>query len=395
VDLRLFTSNVVEIPVLIRPKTLRREVVTRSEVRTEQVDFTLTEDNKIVVTLRKKKAEDVPVIFGIESTDRNFEKQVSIKGSLDDQAWETLVEGEPVFDYSRYMDVRKTEIRVPPGAYTFYNIEVSDISESQRSPLKHIITDSRGGDIVSEREKTSFRRADFHIDHIRVHGEKKSLSHADKVLSEYTVRDLKVRHDLDKKSTLVTFSTARVPLTKVILVTDAKNFSRSCRLEARHAEDDTWQYVAAGKLSRVRAGRFSKESLDLRLPSAPRHRFYRLTIRNQDSPALDIEGIEIRGEVHEALFFAKPNVEVRLCYGADNMRAPIYDIVEVLQQVDAAHTSQYGLGPEIENPTSAEAEAPLVSGKVVLACIVFVMVIVLIYLIARAARHIDTFEEKH
>jgi hypothetical protein len=390
-NLRVFKDAKLEVPMLVRPRRAIRKTVSEVPLRAKRGEFEILPDNRIHFTLTPMNAGESPVAVVFSSQQKNFEKLVTVKGSNDHEKWETLVEDEPIFDYSRFMDIRNVRVNIPERAYRYYRVELSNISENHQSPLTQIVKDKRSGGTFSEVESNSFRRQDFRIDNVTLRGKKKTVGKSAVLLREYTATDFKAELDEKQKQTVISFNTSRAPLTEVIVHTDDVNFIRDYSLQARDSERATWRHLARGKLSRIRAGRFNQYRLTISTSRPTRYRHYRLTVWNQDNPALDFSGVSVRGETHESLFFVEQDASYQISYGAKGMSSPVYDIAQVLQKVETAETATFKLGePQDTDGYRAGGQAAWGNSKTLLAVVVILVVIVLAVLIARAVKQVDT-----
>jgi hypothetical protein len=391
-NLRLYDTNGKETPFLIRNKADTRSVVSYAPVSVSSSVESLRQlpDNHIELVVTRTASD--PMVAGIQfqSNIRNFEKLVTVSGSNDRSTWVPLVETAPIYDYSRFIDLRRDKINFAPSSYTAYRIEISNMTEKQDSPLVSLIRQTRGTDTPTEKEATSFRREPFRIDQIRFLERREHITSDATETAEADVTDLKVAHDAKARTTLVTFSTRRQPVTAITLLTDDSNFSRSATVEG---ESDViphgWATLSAGTLSRIRIGGTRQEQLMLKL-TATRYKQYRITIRDMDNPPLEITGIKILHNQVEGLFFPKSSTPYRLCYGGQDRPYPSYDVASVLSRVVPDAVQNWKLSEERINPDySTKCGFRLCSGKTAMTAAMIIMAAILIFFIARLAKKIE------
>ncbi len=391
-NLRLFAPDGKETPFLIRNKADTRSVVSYVPVSVSSSVESLRklEDNRVELTVVRKASE--PMVAGIqfESNIRNFEKLVSVYGSTDHVTWTRLAEAAPIYDYSRFIDLRRDRISFAPSAYTTYRIEISNMTEKQDSPLVELIRQTRGSETPTETEATAFRREPFRIDQIRFLERRESIVANAAETADTDVADFKVGHDAKACTTLVTFTTRRQPVTVVTLLTDDSNFSRSATVEGEtETAPRTWQLLSSGTLSRIRIGGTRQEQLTLTLPGS-RYRKYRVSLRDMDNPPLNITGVRIRHNLVEGLFFPKTPAAHRLCYGGQECPAPVYDVASVLGRVIPESVQPWKVGEERANPDySTKCAFRLCSGKTGMVIALGVMAVILLVFVARLARKIE------
>ena len=396
-NLRVVDEENREASLLVRPRTRVKKVVRLQILRTKNVDLARRDDNSasLVVEVEGGAPGPAPHALVVLSAQRNFEKKVSVFGSNDRETWELLAADQAVFDYSKNVDLKNTRVDFPPASYLYYRVDISTLSESEVTPLTTLARETRAGVEFSEKEHMSFRRKDFRIDGVVLEQNIERTTSDGRFPRAYELREVEVEQKV--LETQVSFETGRAPLTGLVLTTDSRNFSRRVKVEGY---DETpgasgWRNVAAGTISSIRLGSLVRDSLDINFGRALRYPRYRLTIVNEDNPSLLSVGVTARGEVHEGVFLCEPRRAYRLLYGAKAMKAPSYDTAAVLGGTLRADMDVYSLGRQEDNPDySSSLLARAGAGRILLGIAVVLMVVLLIWLIARAVRHVDAVQEE-
>jgi hypothetical protein len=330
-------------------------------------------------------------VLVLQSEQKNYEKLVSVQSSDDRQSWVPLVERQPVYDYSKYLDLRHDRVRITPDTRRYYRVEVSNIMEEHLSPLIQIARETRDGELVSRIENTSLRREDFRIDRVGLIERRETWTDTEARLREYTVEGLSVTHDAEHRTTVAEFRTRNVPLRELRFDVANTYFSRGVVVEGHPRAEGSrgWMRLAAGALQRI-PGSEPDNGRVVKLRRACRYRRYRATIHNMDSPPLEVEAVTAKGEVQESVFLCRPGEAYHVVYGAVDARAPRYDIERVIRGVKQEAMDAYTLGSEQAHTLFRRPGfAWLRSGKALLVPAVILMVFVLVWLIARSARHVD------
>jgi hypothetical protein len=400
-NIRILDDNKQETPYLVRPKRRKKTVVHEYTVRMKEKSFETLPDNRVQIVLHQNPPTDEPLgepeVLILSTRIRNFEKEVTVHGSRDGSKWELLAEAQPIFDYSRFIDIRNDRIEIKRGPYKQYRIEISNMSEKHESPLTSLAREKQGDKVVSETERLSFRRADFRIESITFRGKKSVERKTKSVTREYTAENFSAELDKENKETVLTFSVSCVPLTKLAFISDDSNFSRRVTIEGSKKDpvENDWRRVSTSNISRIRLGRFRQDHTDISLSGLPRFRWYRVKIRNLDSPPLTITGVTAVGEVHEAVFFCKKERKYRMYFGATGMNVPRYDIADVLRRTEGEDTDAYELGDEEENPESTgEEKVGLGSHKGWLVAAGVFMVVALVWVIATSLKNVESLDSK-
>lgn len=394
-NLRIFDDKGSETPFLVRCEKQTKTVVREYRVPMKTVALKPLPDNRIEVIVKKedKEPNSLPEIIVLSTRVKNYEKQVTVYGGYDRTSWEQIAKDKPIFDYTKYLDLRNNRVEIKPGPYEYYKIEISNMSVSQQSPLTRIVREMRGGDLFKEVEKTSFKKKDFRIEKIVFFEKKQSILRQEKVMRLYSVKDFIAANEPEKQETIVTFDTFRTPVRELKVLTEVPNFSRSLFIEGSDEDKDKkeWRSITSATINRINIGEFQQDRSTIKLGRPYRYKHYRVTIRNFDSPALDISGLEARGETHEVLFFCDPLREYRALYGMEDGEPPAYDIGAVLKEAEAADTDIYSPGEQETNPSYSPPGRPsLFEGQRLLVPAIVLMVITLIWLIVRSVKRLDS-----
>jgi hypothetical protein len=287
------------------------------------------------------------------------------------------------------MDVRNDRVEFTPSTFMFYRVRIANITEERASPFVQITRERRKGQPTGEIETGSFRREDFRIDHIVLLEKEQRIIEADPVLRAYTPTNVTCIGNAKEKESVVTFELPAIPLVEVTLVTEDGNFSRHAILERLHTPAPReWKTLVAGTLARIHVGNIRREALTLRTGVSDRGRQYRLRIQNHDNPPLQVDGVTLRGEVHEAVFLPLKDRTYRIAFGGDTAKPPQYDISAVLAEAPAAGSTEYTPGTREDNPAFKPGQQGLggPAGRRLLIAGVILAAATLLWVIARAAR---------
>lgn len=389
-NLRLMRADGQETPFQVRPRrgvrtTGREFVLPHRQERVQVLD-----DNRLEIILHHTNRYTAPVALLIETKLDNFEKQVAVWAG-DGEHWEPLVEAQPIFDYSRFINARHLRVELPPTAHTHLRVLIAEISAAERSPFTQFEQERRQGATVSEVERQSFQRLDFRIDGLLLMA-CQSVTQPDALVKQpYPLGPLTTTHDPERRETKLRFSAGRAPLTELDLQTPTPFFHRTVTIEGSDSPERGWIRLGSATLSRLQAGTAHVDETRIPLPRAVRYHEYRLIIEDLDSPPLAITGITALGEVHELVFFHEPPAAYTLFYGGDQIPAPRYDVARALADAPTTGAAVFTLGPDTPNPAFSPGGTP---GRLwwnqrgMLAAAVFLMVAVLGWVLARAARHI-------
>jgi len=386
-ELRLYSDDGAEVPFIVRRKERRTTVVREKTIGTKIESFEKRPDGSVEVVFSRD--ESLPPVheLSLRTQLRNFEKQVTVYGGKDGTDWELLAEKQPVFDYSRYLDLRNTRVDLNPSGFACFRVIVNTIEESQQSPFVRIVRDTRGGEEFGEQEHLSFKRVDFRIEEIALIGHVEEKRTAGSTLRAYTVTNLVVETDDEKQQTIAVFETARAPISELTIETKSINFTRPVVVEGTDADEgDDWQRLTSARIARVEVEAFRRDERRISLGRAHRFRRYRLSVRNDNSPPIKIDGIAARGEVREGVFFVPQGGLPAIYYGGGELPRPKYDIAGVLGRVPFADTDLYVPGSRRDNEAfSGDTRREPMDTKIFLIAAILATVAVLGWLIARTS----------
>lgn len=324
-DLRLFNGADTELPRAIEPLYTTQERTLRHPVSAKATELRELPENRIETRLELSPNEPSPKGLEIRTPLRDFIRTVRISGSADGQTWQLLADAE-IFDYSRYMDIRRTEIPLPDNTCRFFSIEIGNASEERAQPLIHLIQQN-GQD---QSRAFNILQTPFRIDGISFWNETTTLDKDKPLLQEWPHSGMTVEQDLKAQTTAITLQTAWTPLTSIELETPALNFQRTATIQIPVPANGstTWRTIASGRFTRLDLPGLATNALSIDFPEQ-RAEQLRIVIENNDNPPLDIALIRTRGPVYRLLWLAEPGTAYRLAFGNEKLAEPTYDLFPI------------------------------------------------------------------
>lgn len=396
-DFRIFDRKDQEVPYLLEKVTEGRSQMVR-ETSASAVASLHEQDNAIEVLVRL--GTDAPPADGltVHTPLVDYERRLSVSGSEDGKKWTPLVDNGLLFDYTRFMDVRNSEIRLPKNRCRQLKIVIDAISDTQQSPLMEL-TRKLKNNVERERiERNVLERRPLRIDRLELwHEAQREVGRQDKHV-EYPIVDFRAEEDPKEKTTLVHVRTGRQPLTELAIETTSRNFQRAVVVEkpVTHGVRTEWVTVAQGQLRLIDFHGFHNEGMAISFPEQ-REEEYRLVIRNEDSPPLAIAGVKAHGSVYRALFLAGADETYRVFYASDQVKPPKYDAAAVLlllQQEQGGDALAATPGPQVANPAAGAAAGEpafhrLLNNPLALGGVAVVLAVILAWALFRAMRRIN------
>ena len=141
----------------------------------------------------------------------------------------------------------------------------------------------------------------------------------------------------------------------------------------------SWVYAGQSSISNISTSVFKGYSNRVDYPEQ-RARFIRLSVVNDDNPALSLsQTATVTGPVLSVIFEAHPGVSYSLYYGNPLARQPEYDIARIVSYIDQSTLAVAPVGSESLNPlyvAPPEPVVPFTESHAVLLNILLVLVVV-------------------
>lgn len=393
-DLRLIDASGAEVPYQLESAADRGETrvlrATRAEVRAlRESDDSL----ELHVSLDREAPAADAIRFVTPLHD--YERTVRVFGSEDGQNWRPLGDEALIFDYRRFLDLRETEVPLPPNSYREFKVVVTQATDQRESPYLELTKTLRDGREDQRVERTVLERRPFRIDRVEfLHA---TLTPNVGKLAEiaYPVVAQRVEVDAAHQRTIVHVTTRREPLRSLALQTTSRNFQRAATVQVPDPrEPSRWIDVGHATLTQLDFRSVRREQLAVTF-SEQRQVEYRLVIENLDSPPLEVAGVIARGPAYQAVFLAEPGQTYRALYGSESVDAPRYDTSAVLAAIRREAPLAEGTFGEERTNASFGGEPSLFARRVLgswlfLGTAITVAVTVLAWSLVRAGRRLES-----
>lgn len=393
-DFRVYNADQRLVPFLIRH-------VSKEQSRTIQKSWPAKN-----VQLRPIEEEGLEIRVSLTDDDQlspgglrfvtsltNFEQKVTVYVTTNGDE-QLIVDGAVIFDYMQFMDVRKTEVPLPPTTGREFRIVVGKLTADVESPFRELTRVLKNGQEDQQAESSLIVRRPFRIDRLEFWKDETIPAGQVPVIQPWPVDNVKVSHDAKNKMTLVDFTSRREPLTSVTLLTSSRNFSRHAEVQVGSDSAMGIEYSTIGQatISRFQLRNFREDVLNIPL-NETRHTRYRVVIHNGDSPELEIESVTATGHQHQAVFLREPNQSIHLAYGSSSAHAPNQDTSALTMAVGRHLTPVVAtLAAQTRSelvPPQAEQVRNLLTDPVFLGTAVVVLVVIFGWGLYQAGRRID------
>ena len=340
---------------------------------------------------------------------QDFDRLIEISGSSEGQSWVPLVKNGRIYDFARYFDIRKTEVRLPENDYRFFRVKISDAVDRQNEAIKQIsrtISGGKGNAVKTITETVKDRP--FRIDQLKwFTANSNPVENNISYTKTYPLENMEITGDPEQKQTHIHITSGNHPIDRFSIRTDDKNFRRAFSVLVRtksiwrdNEETAYWKSIHRAHLFRFAFGDFHEEKLDLNF-SEQRETEYKILIENKDNPPLKITDIVAEGPRYRLICLAEKGDRFALFFGGDEAQeisTPSYDTA-------AIHTAmkrklpvrEFGLGPGNNNPvyrSTPQKAKPFLNSPIFLWVIIGITVVLLSRVIFSLAKKVEAEDEK-
>ncbi|MDX9866656.1 MAG: hypothetical protein RBT78_01905 [Kiritimatiellia bacterium] len=325
---------------------------------------------------------------------RDYEQSVTVTVQGADGAWVPLRAAEPLFDYSRYADVKKESVTLPNLTNRLFKLVIARADDTVFSAYASMIEERD----AAETRQRSFKRYDveqrpFRIDAV-LFRDTRRVAVADTLRTErLAVPAFTVEEQRERKRTVLTLEAAQWPVTGLALQPDQQNFDR--RVTVACEVPGGWRELAAARLTRVRLPDTAPvERCKIALPETRAARL-RVVVENHDNPPLTFApgSVSAQRQAYRALFIAEPGARYALVYGApEAVAAPVYEqsVVSYLRGGRRAEVWPAAAAPDGGPHIGAAARARRFLVRHGLLLVSLAVMAVLSFLILRAVRRLPS-----
>ncbi len=393
-DIRFADAKDIPIPHVLRKASEQRLRTVRENCRSHVDALQELPDNRIElsVTLDDK----APLATGIEFVTplRDFERQITVQGIGRDGTTTLLVENALIYDYSRFADVRRINVPLPPNRFRRFAIAIDNVTDEQQSPRRQISRTYEQGSEVRMVDHGTLTARPFRMDAVQLYAERQAESHRVEretpiPLKAWSIRDLPL-----KKQTVIEIESHTEPVTGFTLQIADRNFTRRVRVEvpAGSGGSETWRPIGSTSISRIAFRSLLHTQLRVTVAERRSQRF-RLVIDNQDNPPLDITGTEAFGPVWQAVTLAAPGQQARLYYGAAQSTPARYDTAAIERVLaNGFDPVSFSLGEPADNPhyrKPGRSLTGLIGSRSFFIGAVVIMIAVMAAALVKATRRLD------
>jgi len=313
-DLRLFDDQGLETPYVIYPQS----PLPSSTFVFKVLAYTQSDAGDTIVMQRP---QDVGPFWEVtvQTTARDFHKIVHLQASHDRVTWEE-VSTDALFDFSSRIDVRKTTLTLPETDAPYLRLVLQDAV-----PPK---ADATAVQLRYDGLELAIRNGPFKPFRIdQISGRVGNPRAAEHVYDRTSIAPPSTRTDA-QGNTLVLLGRVHLPVAQVSLAVENPYYHRRVELWAADTDTDkAYQQVASGAVYKFPGMAASHTTLRV---SGPTSAYLRLKILNGDNPPLRLQQVDLAWVRHHLYFIPATGRRYTLYFGAEHMRAPVYELQRLL-----------------------------------------------------------------
>ncbi len=396
-DVRIVDDRGMEIPCAVEKVLVDETRVVRRPVASRATALKELPGNRIEAEFELDRSGYRADGLDVATPLRDFVRSVSVFGSSDGKVWTPLVQNADICDYSRYLDVRRTEVVLPAGSGPRFRVEIGNASEERVQPLVKLVSQQGGKDAGAEIRTQELLRTPFRMDGVGFWRNETVVEARREARREWDLPAPSVVENAKEKTTEITVDAGRLPLSRLMLVSASRNFSRAARVQVQVTENGVarWRNLAEARVRNVDLPGYVRSELEIDFPEQ-RVMQLRVTVSNGDNPPLSEVRLRGFGPVYRVLMLAEPGRTYRLLYGNENAPAPVYDLEAVLTPVrQGLQPMVRTLGPVHENSAYQPARAGLndwLNNKAFLTGVIILAALVLLIVLARSLKSVKEVE---
>lgn len=318
---------------------------------------------------------------------RDYEQTVTLYVRDGEGGWRPVKQAEPLFDYSRFADVKKETVDLPALTNRLFRLVIGRADDRVFSSYT-AVTEEAGRTQV---KRFSVEQRPFRIDAVFFRDTERVAVAKDR-RERMDVRGVNVTEDAGRKETVLEFEAGRQPVVGLALDPEQQNFERAVTVECSVAGG--WRTVAEGGAARSRLpGVPPADRLELGFGEVRAERV-RVRVRNDDNPPLTFGegGVSLVRQAYRAVFIAEKGQRYRLAYGNPEVKAPpVYEqgVTAYLNSGRKAAEWRVAPPPQGEVTYGARVRLRQFLAKHGLSLLSVLVMAALAALILRAVRHVN------
>jgi len=361
-EIRIVTNADKPVPHIFRKAEERRMVKVRESRKASISKLTEKSDTSVELFIDITEKTGTANLLEVKTPLKDFERIISVKGIGSDGKEISLAENIPIYDYSRFADIRHTTIELPPNEFRRFRVNISSMTDEILSPNRHVKKTFEGDSEILRTEESDITSRNFRIDALLVYYERETEAQKVEKTARLSNKSFKLIQDDGSKNTILEIGTYNEPLTGLTIDTPENNFSRRITVEVPVTINgkEKWEAFKKAAVSRISFRDYKRSELKIEFPERQMRRF-RIVIYNEDNPPINVMGITTYGPVWRALFLTEQGESLKLFYGGEHDHVVKQDTEPVKRIYESGFEPvEFEIGrvernPDYRKPDSAKA----------------------------------------
>jgi hypothetical protein len=319
-DMRLFDSQGRETPFVVLEQMNPSEDIQTADFRVIGFNNASGTDELIL-----EKLGGLPHIWKMEiqTTARDFQKNVTVSVSDDQQSWQEIHQ-DSLFDFSSRVDFRKNTLEIPQSGARYFKLMFQDVGPKSEDQTKQPIHLSYDGLEFTAGGKAA---KPFKILSVRGWGGKNKP--ASPKLDSLDITNFAVAQDKNR-NTEIDLGKLNLPLRQIAFEVDSPYFYRRVEiLGSSRPDPDSFSIQGNGTIFRFPDMTDKQVKLSVNIAQT---QYVKLRIINGDNQSLVVKKIQVSWVRRGLYFIPEQGKAYALFFGGAQARAPSYDIGNLLPE---------------------------------------------------------------
>lgn len=320
-DVRIFDSKDNTLPY-----TIINNVVPVGEIKTEVlkiVDYKENNKDSFLIAERGENSKDYfqVSLLKLDIDNKDFKRDLIVYGSDDKKTWASLTK-DLIYDFSSVVNLRKTEVVIKKNTYKYYKVVFvnNETSSSNDTNLNMQYKDLK---ITLDKKENRKLKINTVTVQNEVNGKEKITYVTETINKLSTSKD-------ENKNTVITIG-ADLPFNKIGFSINNPYYSRKVSVFASETGDkNEYNLLFEDNIYKINLNEI-KEEKNFISYNSNKHKFYKIVIKNQDSPPLEISKVSFDYIRKDLYFMPNSSSEHYSLYvGNKNVEKPVYDFSSFL-----------------------------------------------------------------
>ena len=361
-DIRIVTKSGQSAPYIFRKVLESRMKKIRENRKASITRLEEKNDDSVELFIDIIEKNGTANLLEVATPLKDFERLISVSGINSDGSEVPLAKNIPIYDYSRFADIRHTTVELPPNEFRKFKVSINSLTDEIISPNSHVSKTLDGDKEIRRTEETDIRSRNFRIDAILIYYEHETESQKVEKIARLSHKSFRVIQDSKSKNTILEIETHNEPFSALMIETPENNLYRRLAFEvtATIGGMEKWEAFKQATVLRISFRDYKRSELRVDFPEMQKRRF-RIVIFNEDNPPIDVKGVTLYGPAWRALFLTEQGESLKLFYGGKHDHIVKQDTEPVKRIYESGYEpvefkiGQVEINPDYQEPDTSKA----------------------------------------